>query len=420
MKYAIIGNSFAGVFATETIRKIDSRGEILMIAEENEPAYSPAMLHEYLSGAAGADLLYLRSSDFYRKNRVETLFGSSVKKVDAENRTLLAGSRKLEFDKLLIATGGAPFIPPGIKGLDDFDTVFTFTRKSSIDSIKEKIKGVQSVVVIGAGLIGLQCAEGLAHMGIKVNVVELADVILPMALDDIAAGMVLEELSREGVNVITGNTVTQINGAHAKLESVTLRSGEKIPCGMVVVAVGVRPNVDFLRDSGVRVDRGILVDDTMRTNLPDIYAAGDCAQGLEILSGKKMPLPIIPIATKQGAVAGSNMAGREKVYSGGLSLNALQFGDAQVISYGFVRDEEKAEILMVEDPARGAYRKIIIKEGKITGVIMIRSIERAGIFRYLMENKVPVNDFREDLLLQEFGVAHLPRHVRDAMFTKAV
>ncbi|MBI5187092.1 MAG: NAD(P)/FAD-dependent oxidoreductase [Nitrospinae bacterium] len=420
MKYTIIGNSFASVFAVESIRKTDSKGEIRLISEEEGPAYSPAMLHEYLSGVASKGLLYLRPSDFYEKNGVEAILGSRVDKVDAAARTLSMGRKKLEFKKLLIAAGMTPFVPPGIKGLSGFDNVFTFTRKTSADSMLRKIKGVDSAVVLGGGLIGLQCAEGLAHAGIKVTVVELADNILPLALDDDAAGMVLEELRQEGVNVITGNTIVQINGRKGKIESVTLRSGEKIKCGMVVVAVGVRPNVDFLKDSGIKIDRGILVDERMRTNIKDIYAAGDCAQGLEILSGKKMPIPIIPIATKQGSVAGYNMAGKNEIYPGGLSLNALQFGGLQVVSYGFVRDEEKAEVLKDRDHQGNRYKKIILKDGRISGVILLRHIERAGLFRYLIENKTVVEGFKENLMLWNFGVAHLPKDVRDAMFTRPV
>ncbi len=419
MKYTIIGNSFAGVFAVETIRKVDPAGAIRVIAEEKEPAYSPAMLHEYLSGVAGKDLLYLRPSDFYEKHGVETVFGSSVTKIDTKNRTLSLSKKKMEYERLLIATGGTPFIPPGIDGLDKFDNVFTFTRKSSVDSMMKKMKGVKSVVVLGAGLIGLQCAEGMAHRGVKVSVVELADSILPMALDDDAAKLVLKELHEEGVEVLTGNTITKINGKGKKINSVTLKSGEKIPCEMVVVAVGVRPNVDFLKDSGIKTDRGILVDDKMQTNVKNIYAAGDCAQGLEILSGKRMPLPIIPIATAHGTIAGSNMAGKGRSYGGGLSLNALQFGGLQLVSYGFIRDEENAEVLK-EGPSGEVYKKVIIKNGKITGVVLVKDIERAGLFRYLLEKRVPVGKFKEKLLARDFSVAHLPKKVRDSMFTKPV
>lgn len=418
MKYTIIGNSFAAVFAAESIRKVDPSGGIRMISEEKEPAYSPAMLHEYLSGAAKKELIYLRSSDFYEKNNIETMLGASVKKVNVKDRVLSLGRKKVEFDRLLIATGGTPFIPPGIKNLNAFDDVFTFTRKSAADSMIKKMRGVDSVVVLGAGLIGLQCAEGLAHLGVKVTVVELADNILPMALDDSAAEMVREELHDEGVEVITGNTITQVNGTRGKINSVTLQSGKKIRCRMVVVAVGIRPNVDFLKGSGIKIDRGILVDEKMRTNVKNVFSAGDCAQGMEILSGKKIPIPIIPIATKQGVVAGLNMSGKKRVYNGGLSLNALQFGGLQVVSYGFIRDEKNAEILKDCDKTRKVYRKVVIKKGKITGVIMLKNIDSAGLFRYLIENKISVNSFKESLLSPNFGVAHLPRNVRDDMFTK--
>jgi NAD(P)H-nitrite reductase large subunit len=188
---------------------------------------------------------------------------------------------------------------------------------------------------------------------------------------------------------------------------------------MVVIAVGVKPNIEFLNGSGIKTDRGILVNSNMETNIKNIYAAGDCTAAKEILTGKTMPIPIIPLASQQGMTVGCNMAGKKKEYKGGLSLNALQFGGAQIISYGFIRDEANGEILKKLDEKQGIYKKIIIKKNKITGAVFVRAIERAGIFRYLIENKVDIGKYKDKLLEPDFNWAHVQNETRDQLFLRS-
>ena len=417
-KYVIIGNSYAALFAVESIRKTGAKEPIAIISDEKEHTYSRAMLHEYVADMVGDDLIYLRDLDYYQKMNITPLLGKKVNKIDSKTRKVYIGKESIGFEKLLITVGGAPFIPPGITGLNKYKNIFTFTRKNDADKMKSVLKGVKSVVILGAGLIGLQCAEGLAHAGKKITVVELADNILPVALDDEAAAIARYELLKQGIDIITGDTITKITGTGGKISSVTLKSKKKIPCQMVVVAVGVKPNIDFLNGAGIKTDKGILVSSTMETNKKNIFAAGDCTQAVEILSGKTMPIPIIPIASQQGMIAGYNMAGKKKEYNGGLSLNALQFGGAQVISYGFIRDEVGAEVLKKQSEKNGSYKKIILKKNRITGAVFVRDIERAGIFRYLIENKVNVGKYKEKLLGPDFNWAYVQNDIRDQLFTK--
>lgn len=418
-KYLIIGNSYAALFAVESIRKAGANETIAIISDENEHAYSRAMLHEYVADMVGDDLIYLRDFDYYKRMNVVPLLGKKVSKIDAKAKKVFIGKESIGFEKLLISTGGAPFIPTGIIGLNRFKNVYTFTRKNDADKMKPVLKNIKNVVILGAGLIGLQCAEGLAHKGKKVTVVELADNILPIALDDEAAKITRHELQKQGIEIITGDTIAKINGSGGKINSVTLKSKKKISCRMVVVAVGVRPNIDFVKNgTGIKTDRGILVNNRMETNIKNVYAAGDCTQAVEILSGKTMPIPIIPIASRQGMTAGFNMAGQKKEYKGGLSLNALQFGGAQIVSYGFIRDEDKGEVFKKLDEKKGIYKKIIIKDNKITGAVFVRAIERTGVFRYLIENKVDVGKYKEKLLEPDFNWAYVQKEIRDELFTK--
>jgi len=193
---------------------------------------------------------------------------------------------------------------------------------------------------------------------------------------------------------------------------VTLRSGIEIDCGAFVLAIGVRPNVALTQGTPIQVDRGIVVNERMETSVPDIYAAGDCAQAFERLSGKSMPIPIIPVAAEQGEVAGYNMAGRERAYGGGLSLNALEFGTLPIISYGQINAEDGAEVVRLLDERRGVYKKVVLREGRVVGALFVRDIRRAGI-----QERIPVAPFQDVLLSEDFGFAHLPRDLRDRLFT---
>lgn len=418
MRYVIIGNSYSAVFAIEAIRRYDPEGSLMVISDERRQVYSRAMLHEYLAGMVDERLVYLRDPDYYNRMKVKTRLGERASAVDPERRRVYLEGEYVDYDRLLLAVGGAPFIPPGIKGLDEYDSVYTFAKFADASALLQAAKNAESAVVLGAGLIGLQCAEGLRHLGLKVSVCEMADTVLPMALDRRSSELVKNELDAEGITVYNSDTILSLNGSRGELESVSLRSGMELACQMVVVAVGVRPNIAFLNGMGISADRGILVDRQMETNVPGVYAAGDCCQAQELISRSAMVLPIIPVASKQGTIAGANMAGVERRYEGGMSLNSMQFGSLQSISYGFIKDEEGGEVLVVDDPARRIYKKVIIKDGRLTGVILVRAIDRAGIYRHLMEKRVDVSGFASVLLDDDFCFAHVPREVRKELFTK--
>ena len=417
MKYIIVGNSFAGIFAVEAIRKVDPQSSILLISDEARHTYSRAMIHEYLADLVDDRYLDLRDRDFYQRLAVETWLGQAVTRIDTEKRVVWTNGRSTPYEKLLLAVGGSPIVPPGIDGLDNYTDVYRFTTLHDCVELRKAVERTDSVVVLGGGLIGLQCAEGLAHLGKKVHVVELMSHILPLALDGTAAAMVRRELEGEGVRFYMEDTVAALRGSRRQLHGVTLKSGIEIDCGAFVLAIGVRPNVTLTKETPIHVDRGIVVNEYMETSVSGVYAAGDCAQAFERLSGKAVPIPIIPVATEQGEVAGYNMAGVRRAYGGGLSLNALEFGTLPIISYGRVNEEEGSEVVRVLDERRGIYKKVILKEGKIVGALFVRDIRRAGIFRHLLQEGIPVAPFQEKLLSENFGFAHLPRDLRDRLFT---
>jgi NAD(P)H-nitrite reductase large subunit len=417
MKYVIVGNSFAGIFAAEAIRSADREGSITIIGEESNRLYTRALIHEYLGGAIDASKMYLRDESHYDRLNIKLMSGKKATKLDIGKQEVMIGNEAVSYDRLFLGVGGMPFTPPGMEGMDKLHgQIYTFTKFSDAEALAEKCKEVENVVVLGAGLIGMQAAEAFVMAGKKVTVVELADSVLPMVSDQIAAKMIQKQMEREGVTFCLSESVDELAGKRGKLAEVRLRSGKVLPADIFVIAVGVRPNVGWIKEAGVTVDRGIVIDNHARTNIENIYAGGDCAQGQELISGSRMVLATIPIASEHGTVAGYNMAGVDVEYRGGIPLNALQFGPLQIISYGYVKEKEGQEVLSVLDEKNRIYKKLILEDNKLTGALFLRSIDRVGLFRYLIEERIDVGSFKHQLLSPDFGPATLPLQIRQRLF----
>ncbi|MGB9736055.1 MAG: NAD(P)/FAD-dependent oxidoreductase [bacterium] len=419
-KYVIIGNSYASVFAIEAIRKIDKEGEITVISKEPYHVYARAAIHEYMDGIIGDAQMYYRDSDFYTKNSIKTILGNAVLQINPEDHSvLLDNNQRVYFDKLLISSGGVPITPPieGAKGKG----MFTFTTWDDAKMLRDWVKRQEEpkAVVIGGGLIGLQCAEGLKHMGVDVTVVELADYILVKALDQITATRVQTWLKENGLKIITGTTVDTVTRVKGKITGVKLKNGERLTCNTVVLSIGVRPNVGFLEGSGIKINRGIMVDNNMQTNIEGIFAAGDVAEAEDFLRKRADVIPIIPVATMQGKIAGYNMAGIKRVYPGSLSQNAFQFFGKSTVSIGNVIDVDKNagyEEIIKENG--DIYKKAVLKDGKLVGILSMNYITRIGIYNSIIRAKLDVSGIRDRLLADDFGFLDLPKAFRDEMLTK--
>jgi NAD(P)H-nitrite reductase large subunit len=355
---------------------------------------------------------------FYEENRINLLLNSEVTAVNSGKKQVeLAGGGVIAYDRLLIATGGDPFVPP-IEGLAGKEKVFTFTTWDDANRMKGIAHDIDRVVVIGGGLIGLKAAEGLHQIGKRITIIELADRILSNAFDRPAGRIVAKKMKANGIDVITEDTVVAVEGNGGDITGVTLRSGDFIPCDTVVVAIGVRPAAAFLKGSKVTVNRGIVVDDRMETSVKGIFAAGDVAEASDFFSGQKNPMPIWPDAYIQGDIAGTVMAGGEQGYMGGLSMNSLELFKVPTISMGITNPAEpkKYEILTYQDPENYQYRKIVIQGKLLVGAVLVGNVERAGIFAGLIRERIHITPFRGSLLAADFGIVHLPREIRDQLF----
>lgn len=391
MRYLIIGNSAAGVFAAETIRGLDPKGKITMISQENSLPYSRCLTSYFLGKEIPEERMFIRSKNYYAETGIE-FRGQKVEQVDAKAKSvLLESGEKESYDKLLIATGSSPFCPP-IEG-SDLEGVFQLRTLDDAKKIAQFAPGVKDVVVIGAGLVGLKGAHGLHELGIKVTVVEFAPQIMPQSLDAEAADMITGLLQKDGYRIDLNSKVVKIlgeNSANGRMavSGVVLDSGEQIPCQMVLMAVGVRSNVSLVKDSGVLVNKGIIVDEKMQTTVEDIYAAGDVAETYDILWGDKRLNALWPAATAQGIVAGCNMAGTERRYEGSMGLNSAVFCGVGVISSGILNlPAGEGKVLRAAEPDRNFYRKFVIRDGRLVGMIMVGEIEGAGVLSGLIRKR---------------------------------
>jgi NAD(P)H-nitrite reductase large subunit len=269
-------------------------------------------------------------------------------------------------------------------------------------------------VVIGGGLTGLKTAEALVHLDKDVTVVELAPKVLSMAMDDAACEIVREVLVEHGVDVLTEVQVTSIDGCDDSNDvcAATLSTGESIACETVFVAIGVRPRLDLVKDSQVSINRGILVDRHMRTNVDNVYAAGDIAEAYDPLTQSQRVLPILPNAYIGGRIAGLNMMGREADYNVGMSVNSISFFGHPFMSAGFANQEEGDGYKVIKKLDGRDYRRFVIKDGKLVGMILSGSIDRAGILTGMMRANVSVDGLEEAMLHGDLGLIDLPEDVR--------
>ena len=421
MKYLIIGNSAAAVGAVEAIRRNDKGNSITMISDEPHHVYSRPLISYLLAGHTKEDKMYYRDESFYKENNVETVFNKRVTGVDTKKKqVILEDKKKIDYDKLLIATGGTPFVPP-IKGKDR-KNVYTFTKWSDATEILKVSKNVKKAVVIGAGMIGLKAIVGLNAIGIDVTVVELAPEVLSRALDKDASRIVQRKMEAAGVEVITNNEVVEISGKGNIASGVVLRDKKKIKCDLVIVAIGVIPNTGFIKESGIKINRGIVVDEKMGTNIKGVYAAGDVVEALNMLTNEKMPIPIWPLAYRQGSIAGDNMSGGSQVYKGGFPMNSIEFLGAPTISLGIIDPRgEGYESLIKNDAKNGNYKRIIIKNERLVGAILVGAdVDRAGILTGLIKEQKPVTAFKDKLLDRNFGFVHMSREHRREKLEKAI
>ncbi len=405
MKYVIIGNSAAAVGCIEGIRKYDKSGTITVISDEKHHVYSRPLISYYLAGKVTPENMVYRKSDFYKKNKVELLLGKRAQSIDTKKKAVtLEDSETVSYDKLLIAMGSSPFVPP-TGGLGNQDNVFTFLKYDDALGIGKLINKDSHVVVIGAGLIGLKAAEGLAHAAHSLDVVELAGRVLPAILDEEAAKPVQKRMEENGVKFHLAMTADSVIG-EKHVEKVILKDGTELPCDVLIMGVGVRPNTAEAKAAGVAVNRGIVIDENMRTNIDGVYAAGDVTEGTDVITGEKKIMALWPNAYAQGYGAGTHMTGGKDENAGVFPMNAIGFFGLSMITAG-VQGGEGVKMISASDKKTGNMKRFFVKDDKLVGMILLDDVDRAGIYTYIMSEKIALSGLGKKLIDPGFGLMAL-------------
>jgi NAD(P)H-nitrite reductase large subunit len=412
-KYLIIGNSAGGIGAAEAIREVDKTGAITIISDEPYPAYSRPLISEYLTNGCPLERMLFRPPDFYEKNNIRTLFGEKATQANFNNHSIkLEGGRTLNWQRLLLATGGLPIIPRidgiGLKG------VFTFTKLDDAKAIDEFLNHYGRkvrVVVIGGGLIGLSVSEALVKRGVDVTIVEMKERVLNTILDEEASVLEEKALTQAGIEIVTGHTVGRVRSyLPGEATGVSLDNGRPIPCEAVIVAIGVQPRTELVANTGMKINRGIIVDRHMATSAPDVFACGDVAEAYDFVHDENRLTPVWPNAYLGGRVAGFNMAGIATEYHGGTAMNSLKYFGVNIVSAGMATPPDDS-YEVISSKHDHAYKKLVLKDGLILGMVFSGDIEKSGIIYNLMKDRVNVNNFKQALVGDDFGLASLPEEI---------
>ncbi|QGP93664.1 NADH-dependent phenylglyoxylate dehydrogenase subunit epsilon [Neomoorella glycerini] len=403
MNYVLIGHSVAAVNAVVGIREYDREGSITIVSAENYYAYGRPLISYWLEKRVQDQDMPYRPQEFYAQNNVCVLLGRRAVKLDPEAcQVHLDNGEKLPYDRLLLATGGRPFVPP-IAGLTPAN-YFTFINYDDVRRLEAAAIPGREAVILGAGPTGLKAMESLVQRGVKVTLVELADRIWAPALDPEAGALIAGFLQDKGVNLYLNDTLTSIRQEDDGRLLMELKSGRELKADILVIAIGVRPNVELLEGlPGVTINRGVVVGPDLSTGLPGVYAAGDVVAGNP---------PLLPHAAIQGKIAGRNMAGAQETYLPLPPYNTLGFLGLHIISMGnSTATGEGYELLTEVDPATLVYRKLVLKDNRLAGALLINKIDRAGIYRQLLEEGIEVTSFKDALLRPDFGLLSLPETI---------
>jgi nitrite reductase (NADH) large subunit len=395
MKLLIIGAGPAGVTVAETLRQHDARSSIVMLSSEPYPPYAPPAMIEYFQ--TGREAHFWKGEDFAERLDLDYRAGAEVVALMPDDHAVkLADGKTLDYEAAVIATGSRLFAP--VEGADK-PGIYNFKSLSAAEALVKKVRSgkAKNALIVGAGFIGVEIALLLRDLGIEVTQIEMEDRVMPRMLDAETGGIVVDAMRARGIDVRLETKATAFSGKK-QAEAVALESGETLTADLLVAATGVKPNIEFLEDSGARTGWGVLVDELLRTNLPDVYAAGDVAETFDRLTGEQYVHAIFPNAVEQGKIVAHNLLGEDLVYEGAESMNSLKHLGLPLIAGGKMMGEE----LRVQRGA--ALRKVYIQDDRIVGYRLAGDLSAAGIFRTLMYKRVNVSQFKHRLLKPGFGM----------------
>lgn len=395
-KYLIVGSSHAGLEAMDAIRRHDLDGSIAMLTRDDRLPYSPTILPYVVSGRSDPGKVVLRDEGHFLRSKATLVRGAPVKEVLPERKAVVLDDGAVwNYEKLLLATGARPALPP-VPGLAETRHHVLRSMADAL-ALRHAIVTARTAVVLGAGLVGMHAAENLLKAGAKVTVVEMRPQVLPGYFDAEAAARIESVFVAKGARMLLGRSVAAAapQGAGCRL---TLADGEELQADLLVVAAGVVPETNYLAGSGVGVDRGILVDDVMRTSAAGIWAAGDVAQGPDFYGAAKVVGGILPVAVEQGRIAGMDMAGdpTRKRFPGAVPLNTYAFFGNHALSVGrAAADDEGVEVHRL---VNGSYLRIALKDDRLWGISGINVAFDPGIMWQLILRRIDLGPMKAEFL----------------------
>ncbi len=396
MNYLIVGAGPAGVIAAETVRKTDVSSSVVLIGNEPEPPYSRMAIPYLLAEHVGEDGTYLRhAANHYETLNIDVRRATVCGVTPATKTVTLESGTSLPYDQLLIATGSHTVRPPipgmALPGIENCWTLEDARR------IAQRAKPSSRLVLMGAGFIGCIVLQALAARKVKLTVVEMADRMLPRMMDETGGEMIKRWCENKGVRVLTSTRITAIEQTNGALQ-LTLGDDGTLDADLVVCATGVRPNVAFLNGSGVELDAGIVVDSTLQTSVPGIYAAGDVAQGPDLSTGKREVHAIQPTASEHGRIAARNMAGRKTSFRGSLSMNVLNTVGLISSSFGLWMGVDGGDQVKAIDTERSKYLRLEFDDDVIVGALALGLTQHVGMIRGLVQTRVKLGAWKNVLM----------------------
>lgn len=418
-RYVIIGGSAAGLAAAQAIRELDRDGVITVLSAEADLPYFRPMIPFMVTGRKTVDEIAMLGQGPYTGRGIDVRLNAAVTAVDPLARTVIVGDEApVAYDRLLIATGSRPYIPPTIQGVDT-PGVYAPRTLADARSLAVRVSRAREAILAGGGLVNLKFAFALLERGVSVTMVVTSPEILSQVMEMDAAALIRDALARAGLRVLTGRNIVQIIGGPDGVEGVLLDTGEELPCQIVCIGKGVRPNVEFLAGSGIGVDGGVLADThtaccfgEQQERLPEVYTAGDVAVTFDPITGQRMMTALWTNAVEMGRCAGRNMAGWPALYTGTFGiLNATQVAEVPFVSMGIVHTAGTPYETHVACTAN-TYRKLVFSEdgARLIGAVFVGDISHAGLYRYLIRERVPLNGLKAAVVHHRLHYGHTLMH----------
>lgn len=394
MKYLIIGNSIAGVSAAKIIRRHDKSGSINIITKEAYPFYSKCLLPYYLRNEVCFDKMILAGENFYQENNINLIKGRAVTNVLSDkNKVLLDNNDEILYDKLLIATGASPI------QIGSGPNIFSLRSFEDVERIKGAAAKFKKAVVVGAGPMGMKVAYGLKGLGCNVTVLEAGKQVFTRILSKRAAFVLTKHLMNKGIKIKTNSRFISYDGRYVQTDGAS-----PIEADFVVMAIGVKPNVDFLKESRVKINTGVIVDSYMRTNIDNIYAAGDAAEAFDPVVKKYNINATWPSAVLEGETAGFNMAGIQTQIKGNVSSNSIQFFGLSFVSAGLLESDDLPieEEIIDEDIPKNLFKRLVFLDNKLVGFEFLGDVQNAGIYLDILKEQKDISQIKNRLSYLDF------------------